>query len=114
MRDYVSDDHIENIGEIATGQARIIQALSLDNSQKDKEIERLKDVIKNKHLKEIERLNNILSNFEKWLDTVPNYFMDTRSNNTGVYVQKGMQQMIDMSKNKLQELKGDDNNGVKK
>lgn len=57
---------------------------------------------------EIKRLNNIINKFEKWLDTVPNYFMDTRSNNTGVYIQKGMQQMIDMSKNKLQELKGSD------
>ena len=58
--------------------------------------------------REAERLNNIINEFKKWLDTVPNYFMDTRSNNTGVYIQKGMQQMIDMSKNKLQELKGDD------
>ena len=58
--------------------------------------------------KEIERLNNVIDKFEKWLDTVPNYFMSIRSNNTGVYVQKGMQQMIDMSKKKLQELKGSD------
>ena len=60
MRDYVSDDHIESIGEIATGQARIIQALTLDNSQKDKEIERLNDVVneliyKNENLMEYKR-----------------------------------------------------------
>ena len=45
IRDYVSDEHIESIGEIAKGQSRIIQALSLDNSQKDKEIERLNNII---------------------------------------------------------------------
>jgi prefoldin subunit 5 len=58
--------------------------------------------------KEIERLNNIINEFEEWLNNIPNYFMDRRSNNTGVYVQKGMQQMIDMCNNKLQELKGSD------
>ena len=46
IRNYVSDNHIESIGEIARGQANIIQALSLDNSQKDKEIERLHSIIK--------------------------------------------------------------------
>ena len=55
IRDYVSDDHIESIGEIATGQARIIQALSLDNSQKDKEIERLN-----------KKLNIQEEKFKKW------------------------------------------------
>ena len=55
IRDYVSDDHIESIGEIATGQARIIQVLTLDNSQKDKEIE---------------RLNNIINEFDKWLENI--------------------------------------------
>ena len=33
MRDYVSDDHIESIGEIAKSQSAIIQALSLENSK---------------------------------------------------------------------------------
>ena len=56
---------------------------------------------------ENKRLNNIINEFDKWLNIIPNYFMDRRSNNTGVYVQKGMQQMIDMCKNKLQELKGE-------
>lgn len=53
MRDYVSDDHIESIGEIAKNQSAIIQALSLDNSQKDKEIE---------------RLNNIINEFDKLIE----------------------------------------------
>ena len=55
IRNYVSDDHIESIGEIARGQANIIQALSLDNSQKDKEIE---------------RLNNIINGIEQFLEEI--------------------------------------------
>lgn len=42
IRDYVSDNHIESTNEIATDK----QALLLDNSQKDKEIERLSNIIK--------------------------------------------------------------------
>ena len=57
---------------------------------------------------EIERLNNIINELEKWLDTIPNYFMDSRSNNNGVYIQKGMKQQIDMTKQKIKELKGED------
>ena len=57
IRDYVSDDHIESIGEIATGQARIIQVLTLDNSQKDKEIERLNNII-NRTTKYVESLSS--------------------------------------------------------
>lgn len=41
IRDYVSDDHVESIGEIARSQSAIIQALSIDNSNLEKEIERL-------------------------------------------------------------------------
>lgn len=60
---------------------------------------------------EIERLNNIINGLEKWLDTIPNYFMDSRSNNNGVYIQKGMKQQIDMTKTKIKELKGSNENG---
>ena len=63
IRNYVSDDHIESIGEIARGQANIIQALSLDNSQKDKEIERLHSIIKEVR----EYINSI-----GWNTTIPN------------------------------------------
>ena len=59
IRDYVSDDHIESIGEIATGQARIIQVLTLDNSQKDKEIERLNN-IKEKAINELFNLKDMI------------------------------------------------------
>lgn len=73
IRDHISDDHIESISEIATGQASIIQALSLDNSQKDKEIERLNKELKQEKIDfkeandkcfelilENKRLNNII------------------------------------------------------
>ena len=57
---------------------------------------------------EIERLNNIINEFDKWLNNIPNYFMDKRSNNTGVYIQKGMQQMIEDCKSVIEQLKKDD------
>lgn len=45
IRNYVSNDHIESIGEIAKSQSAIIQALSLDNSKLEREIERLSNII---------------------------------------------------------------------
>ena len=45
MRDYVSDDHIESIGEIAKSQSAIIQALSLENSK-------LEDQLQQKEIRE--------------------------------------------------------------
>jgi len=72
MRDYVSDDHIESIGEIATGQARIIQALSLDNLQKDKEIERLNNII------------NKLDSFD-WIIEVKNELYIDCNGNEGIF-----------------------------
>ncbi len=78
-------------------------------SEEDYKIAYENVMIANKMLeKENKRLNNIINEFEEWLNNIPNYFMDRRSNNTGVYVQKGMQQMIDMCNNKLRELKGAD------
>ena len=54
MRDYVSDDHIESVGEIAKSQSAIIQALSLENSklrnqlqQKDSIIEEVREYANN-------------------------------------------------------------------
>ena len=44
IRDYVSDNHIESIGEIAKSQSAIIQALSLDNSKLEREIERFNKI----------------------------------------------------------------------
>ena len=54
---------------------------------------------------ENERLNNIIDEFENWLKTIPNYFMDTRSFNSGIEKQNGMKYIIDLSLEKLQELK---------
>ena len=56
MKDYVSDDHIESIGEIAKSQSAIIQALSLDNSKLEREIERLN----NKEEQLIRRLEDLI------------------------------------------------------
>jgi len=76
IRDYVSDDHIESISEIATGQAKIIQALSLDNSQKDKEIERLQDmdkILRNENINLKLRINKAIDYIESYM---PNYDFD--------------------------------------
>ena len=57
IRDYVSDDHVESIGEIARSQSAIIQALSIDNSnlknqlqQKDNIIKEVREYINNHQL----------------------------------------------------------------
>lgn len=54
------------------------------------------------------KLNNIIDEFENWLKTIPNYFMDTRSLNSGIEKQNGMKYIIDLSLEKLKELKGSD------
>ena len=46
MRDYVSDDHIESIGEIAKSQSAIIQALSLENSKLENQLQQKENIIK--------------------------------------------------------------------
>lgn len=46
MRDYVSDDHIESIGEIAKSQSAIIQALSLENSKLKSQLQQKENIIK--------------------------------------------------------------------
>ena len=97
IRDYVSDDHIESIGEIATGQARIIQVLTLDNSQKDKEIE---------------RLNNIINELEKEIDRLleRQYASERFAKEQGFDTYLPAKENLLCVKNKLQELKGSNNN----
>ena len=46
MRDYVSNDHIESIGEIAKSQSAIIQALSLENSKLQTQLQQKENIIK--------------------------------------------------------------------
>lgn len=46
IRDYVSDDHIESIGEIARSQSAIIQALSIDNSNLENQLQQKENIIK--------------------------------------------------------------------
>ena len=46
IRDYVSDDHIESIGEIAKSQSAIIQALSLENSKLRNQLQQKENIIK--------------------------------------------------------------------
>ena len=46
MRDYVSDDHIESVGEIAKSQSAIIQALSLENSKLQTQLQQKENIIK--------------------------------------------------------------------
>ena len=54
IRDYVSDDHVESIGEISRSQSAIIQALSIDNSNLEKQLLHKDNIIKGI----IEILNN--------------------------------------------------------
>ena len=81
IRNYVSNDHIESIGEIAKSQSAIIQALSLDNSKLEREIE---------------RLNNIINELEK-------YLIEDNYKNEDVWCITTQEVL-----NKLQELKGSD------
>ena len=46
IRNYVSDDHIESIGEIAKSQSAIIQALSLENSKLEQQLQQKENIIK--------------------------------------------------------------------
>ena len=46
IRDYVSDDHVESIGEIARSQSAIIQALSIDNSNLKNQLQQKENIIK--------------------------------------------------------------------
>ena len=46
MRDYVSSDHIESIGEIAKSQSAIIQALSLENSKLQNQLQQKENIMK--------------------------------------------------------------------
>ena len=46
MRDYVSDDHVESIREIAKSQSAIIQALSLENSKLETQLQQKENIIK--------------------------------------------------------------------
>ncbi len=46
IRDYVSDDHVESIGEIARSQSAIIQALSIDNSNLKSQLQQKENIIK--------------------------------------------------------------------
>jgi len=93
IRDYVSDDHVESIGEIVKSQSAIIQALSLDNSQKDKEIE---------------RLNNIINELEKILnENVELTYVHYGRRQYNKTLTEGGLLFRDYIKSKLQELKGD-------
>ena len=46
IRDYVSDDHIESIEEIARSQSAIIQALSIENSNLENQLQQKENIIK--------------------------------------------------------------------
>lgn len=54
---------------------------------------------------EVNRKDNIINELEKWLKMIPKYFMDERSLNNGVYIEQGMQKQIDLTLDKLKELK---------
>lgn len=46
IRDYVSDDHVESIGEIARSQSAIIQALSIENGNLQNQLQQKENIIK--------------------------------------------------------------------
>ena len=51
IRNYVSNDHVMSVNEIATSQAQMIQLLTIEINEKDKEIDKLK-----KQLEEYENM----------------------------------------------------------
>lgn len=51
----------------------------------------------------------ILNKLEEWLKSIPNYFMDKRSFNNGVYIEQGMQKQIDLTLDKIKELRRNTN-----
>lgn len=111
MSDYVSDDHIESIGEIVSGQARIIQALSLDNSQKDKEIERLNDVVN-----ELIAKNENLMKYKRFIYNIiitpvdcknPYHYQLHNYTKQNLY-----EQLYNLRKEIIDELKGDNKNEI--
>lgn len=53
----------------------------------------------------IDQLTNNWNELEEWLKIIPKYFMDRRSNNTAVYIQEGMKQQIDLTLDKMKEIK---------
>ena len=70
MRDYVSDDHIESIGEIAKSQSAIIQALSLENSKLEAQLQQKENIIKG--------LDNTIENLEEVVEHKENIIKEVR------------------------------------
>lgn len=81
IRNSVPNDHIQSISEIAKSQSSMIQLLTIENQEKDKEIEQLKkelidlqnrfDNLMEAHKicdEENERLNNIIDKLESYLE----------------------------------------------
>lgn len=59
IRNSVPNDHIQSISEIAKSQSSMIQLLTIEIQEKDKEIS---------------RLNNIIDELEKWLKDEANFW----------------------------------------
>lgn len=85
IRDYVSDDHVESIGEIARSQSSIIQALSIDNSKQEKEIE---------------RLNNIINELEKNWKEEQEYYRYRKDNRYRTFLSKNLDKLKELKENK--------------
>ena len=93
--------NLENKNKSLKGSCKVLG--KKDNNQR-KELQRLNDKL-HKFEEKIKQLKSILIELEEWLEKIPNYFMDKRSFNNGVYIEQGMQKQIDLTLNKIQELK---------
>ena len=71
----------------------------------------------NNRIKELEQINEehrklngqLMSNWDclrEFLKMIPNYYMDKRSNNNGVYMQEGMERFRKLALDKMNELGG--------
>ena len=72
MRDYVSDDHIESIEEIAKSQSAIIQALSLENSKLENQLQQKENIIN--------ELDQVIIEFKKQIEEERKNYREIISN----------------------------------
>ena len=99
MRDYVSDDHIESIGEIAKSQSAIIQALSLENSKLRNQLQQKENIIKEVResaKRELKIAEENIKNSKQWLDVEEEQEHAKRDIHTGKIVKRYMEMFLEI------------------
>lgn len=91
----------KDLSNTANNELTLLQHKLINSQQENKQLK--EDFAVLKKLQMIS--NDILNELEEWLKSIPKYFMDKRSFNNGVYIEQGMQKQIDLTLDKIQELK---------